>query len=75
VARPQTDQPNLPERTKSALTEVTVAQMRGHSTPSILSTYAKAVDSTRRDAIWRLEALRESKTPVGGGPKALEQIM
>ncbi len=49
--------------------------MMGHSIPSILQTYAKAVDSTRRDAIQRLEALRESKTPVGGGPKALDQIM
>ena len=56
-------------------TDSTIAQMMGHSTPSILSTYAKAVDSIRRDAIRRLEALRESKTPVGGGPKARDQIM
>ena len=34
-------------------TDLTIAQMMGHSTPSILQTYAKAVDSIRRDAIRR----------------------
>ncbi len=53
-----------------------VAQMLGHSaSSSILQTYAKAVDEYRRDAIRRLEDFRESRTPVGGGPKALDQIM
>ncbi len=53
-----------------------VAQMLGHSaSSSILQTYAKAVDEYRRDAIRRLEEFRESKTPVGGGPKALDRIM
>jgi integrase len=60
---------------EAGATDLTIAQMMGHSTPSILSTYAKAVDSTRRDAIQRLEALREAKTPVGGGPEARDQIM
>ncbi len=34
--------------------------MMGHSTPSILHTYAKTVDEYRRDAIRKREVFRES---------------
>jgi hypothetical protein len=34
--------------------------MLGHSTPSILQTYAKVIDEYRRDAIRKLEALRRA---------------
>jgi integrase len=37
-----------------------VAGMLGHSSPSIVSTYAKVVDEFRRQAIQRLENLRDS---------------
>ncbi len=53
-------------------TDLTIAQMMGHSTPSILSTYAKAVDSIRRDAIQRLEALRESHA---ASPPSFQKIV
>jgi integrase len=39
-----------------------VAQMLGHSSTSILSTYAKAVDEYRRDAIRKLENMRTSRS-------------
>src|ERR1700676_372189 len=38
-----------------------VAQMLGHSTTSILPSYAKAVDEYRRDAIRKLDELRKSE--------------
>ena len=37
-----------------------VAQMIGHSSPSILQTYSKAIDEYRRDAIRKLEQMREA---------------
>jgi integrase len=37
-----------------------VAQMIGHSSPSILRTYSKAIDEYRRDAIRKLEQMREA---------------
>jgi hypothetical protein len=36
----------------------------GHSSPSILQTYAKAIDEYRRSAISKLQALREAKSIV-----------
>jgi len=35
-----------------------MAQIIGHSSTSILSTYARAIDEYRRDAIHKLETLR-----------------
>jgi hypothetical protein len=35
-----------------------VAQMIGHSTPSILQKYSKAIDGYRRDAVRKLENMR-----------------
>lgn len=50
-----------------------VAQMMGHSTPSILQTYAKVIDEYRRDAISKLEAFRQSHsrsaTALDAGPE------
>jgi len=37
-----------------------VAQMIGHSSPSILQTYSKAIDEYRHDAIRKLEQMREA---------------
>lgn len=37
-----------------------VAQMLGHSTTSILPSYAKAIDEYRRDAIRKLDELRKT---------------
>ncbi len=38
-----------------------VAQMLGHSTTSILPSYAKAIDEYRRDAIRKLDELRKTE--------------
>ena len=40
-----------------------IAQMLGHSGPSIVGTYAKATDEYKRDAIRRLERMRDAHTP------------
>jgi integrase len=42
-----------------------VAGMLGHSSPSIVSTYAKVVDQFRRQAIQMLETLRDSQPSNG----------
>jgi integrase len=42
----------------TGLSDLFVAQMMGHSTPSILQTYAKVIDEYRRSAIQKLEELR-----------------
>ena len=42
-----------------------VAQMIGHSTPSILQKYSKAIDEYRRDAIRKLENFRATHTHIG----------
>jgi integrase len=44
--------------TQAGVSPVFVAQIIGHSSTSILSTYARAVDEYRRDAIHKLENLR-----------------
>lgn len=45
--------------TEAGVSPIFVAQIMGHSSPSILQTYAKAIDEYRRSAISKLEALRE----------------
>jgi integrase len=42
----------------AGVSDLFVAQMIGHSSPSIVQTYAKAIDEYRRDAIRKLESLR-----------------
>jgi integrase len=44
----------------AGVSDLFVAQMIGHSTPSILQTYSKAIDEYRRDAVRKLEHMREA---------------
>lgn len=44
--------------------DVFVAQLLGHSTPSILQTYAKVIDEYRRDAIRRLDEFRSTQSRI-----------
>jgi integrase len=46
--------------TQAGVSPIFVAQIMGHSNPSILQTYAKAIDEYKRSAISKLEALREA---------------
>jgi len=46
--------------TQAGVSPIFVAQIMGHSSPSILQTYAKAIDEYRRSAISKLEELREA---------------
>jgi integrase len=48
--------------TQAGVSPLFVAQMIGHAGTSILSTYVRAVDEFRRDAIRKLEQLREAST-------------
>lgn len=45
-----------------------VAGLLGHSSPSIVHTYAKVLDEYRRDAIKKLEEHRESQKSISGEP-------
>ena len=44
--------------TQAGVSPIFVAQIIGHSSTSILSRYARAIDEYRRDAIHKLENLR-----------------
>jgi integrase len=47
----------------AGISDLFVAQMIGHSSPSIVQTYAKAIDEHRRDAIRKMESLRPQPQP------------
>jgi integrase len=47
--------------TQAGVSPLFVAQIIGHSSTSILSTYARAIDEYRRDAIHKLENLRDNR--------------
>jgi integrase len=47
---------------QAGVSPIFVAQMLGHSSTSILNTYAKTIDEYRRDAVRKLEELRFSFT-------------
>src|SRR5579864_7295070 len=47
----------------AGVSDLFVAQMIGHSSPTIVQTYAKAIDEYRRDAIRKLESLRPKLQP------------
>jgi integrase len=47
----------------AGVSDLFVAQMIGHSSPSILQTYAKAIDEYRRDAVRKLEEMRAAHAP------------
>jgi integrase len=49
-------------------TQLTISQMLGHSSVSIVQTYAKLVDENRRDAIQKLTELRQTKEMVTESP-------
>lgn len=49
----------------AGVSDLFVAQMIGHSTPSILQKYSKAIDEYRRDAIRKLENMRAQHTSHG----------
>jgi len=50
----------------SGTPDLFVAQMMGHSGTSILHVYAKAIDESRRDAIKKFEAYRQSHLKDAG---------
>jgi integrase len=47
----------------AGISDLFVAQMIGHSSPSIVQTYARAIDEHKRDAIRKLESLRPKPQP------------
>jgi integrase len=50
----------------AGVSDLFVAQMIGHSSPGILQRYSKAIDEYRRDAIRKLEQLREAYKQQSG---------
>lgn len=52
----------------AGVSDLFVAQMIGHSTPSILQKYSKAIDEYRRDAVRKLEQMRAEHAPWPHGP-------
>ena len=48
-----------------------VAQMIGHSTPSILQKYSKAIDEYRREAVRKLEHMRAGQTDQDTMPTSI----
>jgi integrase len=44
----------------AGVSDLFVAQMIGHSSPSILQRYSEAIEEFRRDAVLKLEQLREA---------------
>jgi len=53
--------------TAAGVSPIFVAQIMGHSSPSILQTYAKAIDEYRRSAISKLESFREAQSIESAG--------
>lgn len=47
----------------AGVSDLFVTQMIGHSSPSILQTYAKASDKYRRDAVRKLEEMQAAHAP------------
>ena len=50
--------------TQAGVSPIFLVQIIGHSGTSILSTYARAIDEYRRDAIHKLERLRDGYTTI-----------
>jgi hypothetical protein len=55
-----------PKLSAAGASDLFVAQMIGHSSPCILQRYSKAIDEYRRDAIRKLEELREAHKQQSG---------
>ena len=49
----------------AGVSDLFVAQMIGHSTPSILQKYSKAIDEYRRDAVRKLDHFRAAHAQHG----------
>jgi integrase len=58
--------------TQAGVSHIFVAQIMGHSSPSILQTYAKAIDEYKRSAISKLEALREAHSAQSTGQQLIQ---
>jgi len=61
--------------TQAGVSHIFVAQIMGHSSPSILQTYAKAIDEYKRGkraAISKLEALREAHSARSTGQQLIQ---
>jgi integrase len=58
--------------TQAGVSHIFVAQIMGHSSPSILQTYAKAIDEYKRSAIAKLEALREAHSAQSTGRQLIQ---
>jgi integrase len=57
--------------TQAGVSPLFVAQIIGHASTSILSTYARAIDEYRRDAIHKLENLRSDHLSAQEQPPKL----
>jgi integrase len=55
----------------AGVSDLFVAQMIGHSTPSILQKYSKAIDQYRRDAVRKLEQMRAAHTEQDAIPTSI----
>jgi integrase len=55
----------------AGVSDLFVAQMIGHSTPSILQKYSKAIDEYRRDAVRKLEHMRAEHAPQDQIPTSI----
>lgn len=55
----------------AGVSDLFVAQMIGHSTPSILQKYSKAIDEYRRDAVRKLENMRAEHAPQNALPTSI----
>ncbi|MGB8495993.1 MAG: site-specific integrase [Candidatus Acidiferrum sp.] len=54
-------------RTQAGVSPLFVVQIMGHSSPSILRAYAKAIEAYRREVISKLESFREAQTIESAG--------
>jgi len=54
----------------AGVSDLFVAQMIGHSTPSILQKYSKAIDEYRRDAVRKLEEMPAAHATSRHAPSA-----
>ena len=55
----------------AGVSDLFVAQMIGHSSPSILQKYSKAIDEYRRDAVRKLENMRAEHAEQNAIPSSI----
>jgi integrase len=61
--------------TQAGVPPIFVAQILGHAGTSVLSTYVRAIDEDRRDAIHKLEKLRHTHVPHPDQTQATKNII